>query len=112
MDCQISVLDEGTQAPDRLVRIRREGSDRCKLLLVDLFLGLSAKPFLEVEIDYSTLVMTLGGACTAVKTGDSCFAMYPVGEEVRLTFQANDWPFPEQWCTSREEFNSAVLTLL
>jgi hypothetical protein len=112
MGSQISVLESGTSDPERFVHIHREGSARCKLDLVDFFLGPAGDPFLQVEMDYSTLVMTLGGACTAVKTADACFALYPIGDEVRLTFQADDWPYPEQWCTLREEFNSAVIALL
>lgn len=112
MDGEIRVLEAGSSDPERTVRIKRTGADRCTLQLVDYFLGDSAKPFLEVELEYATLVMTLGGACTAVKTADACFALYPVGSEVRLTFQADDWPFPEQWSTARDEFNSTVLALL
>jgi hypothetical protein len=112
MDSEIKVLEAGAPDPERSVRIHRTAADRCSLQLVDYFMGMSGRPFLEVELEYATLVMTLGGACTAVKTADACFALYPVGTEVRLTFQADDWPFPEQWSTPRDEFNSAVLALL
>lgn len=112
MDSQIKVLEAGSPDPERIVQINRTSADRCRVQLVDYFIGRTGRPFMEVELEYSTLVMTLGGACTAVKTTDACFALYPVGDEVRLTFQADDWPFPEQWCTPRDEFNTAVLALL
>ena len=112
MDAKIQVLQGIVPDPDRTVLIERCGPDRCALALVDYFIAPAGKPFLRVELEYATLVMTLGGACTAVKTPDACFALVPMGSEMRVTFQADDWPFPEQWSTPRDEFNAAVLALL
>lgn len=112
MDAKIRVLQGIVPDPERAVQIERVNPDRCALELVDHFISPEGRPFLRVELEYSTLVMTLGGACTAVKTSDACFALVPMGPEMRVTFQADDWPFPEQWSTARDEFNAAVLAML
>jgi hypothetical protein len=112
MDARIRVFEGLAVDPDRDIVIERGSDDRCRLSLVDYFLSPGGSPFLSVEFESATLVMTLGGACTAVKTDDACFALIPVGSEMRVTFQAEDWPYPEQWNTPREEFNEAVLALL
>jgi hypothetical protein len=106
----LSVIEGETLDDLRSVRVEKMGPDRARLSLVDLFAG--TRPFMEVALEYASLVMTLGGACIAVKTDDARFALYPVRGQVRVTFQADGWPFPEEWSVPRDEFNSAVLALL
>lgn len=112
MDTRIRVIEGIYSDPDRIVQIHRRDNDHCTIELIDYFIAPSGRPFMRVEMEQATLVMTLSGACSAVQTKEGCLALVPMGSEMRVTFQADDWPFPAQWHTPREEFNAAVMAML
>lgn len=108
----VSVTENGVIDLDREVLVERCEFDRYAISLVDHFISAEGRPFLRVEFESSTLVMTLGGACTAVEAGGACFVLAPTGDHMKLTFQGDDWPLPAHWWTDRAEFNNVVLALL
>jgi hypothetical protein len=112
MERVIPVIKDGLQDPDRWLRVRDASPIAYAMEFYDLTLPRRLQKFFEAEFEKDLLGLAVIGGPASILADRACCSVTTMGEDVRLRFQPEDWPFECDWTVPRSDFVSAVMQLM